>query len=147
MAVIAQMGGLGPFLFLPQPVQPCHGAETAVSVPLGDELFGVFPIDRQAFRLEVRAEIAADPGAFIPVNIQPIQAVEDGVHGAGDEPFPVGVLDADDEAAAVVTGKEPVEKGGADVADMRVTGRAGRIADADVVGHFRFLGYVRNDIS
>ena len=134
-AVVAEMGRFGAFLFRAEGEEPFDGAVATVGVALGNQAFRVFVVDGEAFRLEVGAEIAADPGAFVPINIQPIQAVEDAGDGAGDEALLVGVLDADDEAAAAMPGKEPVEKGGADVADMGVAGRAGGIADADVGGH------------
>ena len=74
---------------------------------------------------------SADVGALVPVEPEPAQPVED----AGDHlprgPLGVGVLDAQDERAAVAPGVEPVEERRAGAADMQVArGRRGK-ADAD----------------
>ena len=87
----------------------------------------------QALRLEVGAVRPADLRAFVPVEAEPAQALEDGVEGLGDEARLVGVLDAQHEAAAFVTGEEPVEESGAYVADVRDARRAGSEANAN--GH------------
>ena len=51
----------------------------------------------------------------------------------------VGVLDPEDEDAAVMAGEEPVEERGAGAADVEVPGGAGRKAHANGLGHRRSL--------
>ena len=66
------------------------------------------------------AALALEEGAFVEIKTQPVHGVDDGVghllRGAGL----VRVLDAQDELAAVLTGIEIIEKGGAGAADMEV---------------------------
>ena len=70
---------------------------------------------------------------FVPVPIEPEPAhsVEDRVDRFLRGARPVGVLDPQQELAAVVAGKEPVEQGSARTADMEVAGRRGRKAGDD----------------
>ena len=87
------------------------------------QLLGELAIPRQAFRLEVGTEVASHAGALVPVEPEPSHAVEDAVDHLGGRALDVGVLDAEDERAAVVPGEEPVEEGGAGAADVEVAGR------------------------
>src|SRR3982750_4494240 len=79
----------------------------------------------QLLRLVVRPVRAADLGPLVPVEAEPAEAVEDGLQRLGDVALLVGVVDAQDELAAVLAGEQPVEKGRADAADVQVAGRAG----------------------
>ena len=86
-----------------------------------------------ALALEVWAAVAfAGPGgvgadrAFVPVQAQPAQAIEDDVHGGLGVAGGIGVLDAQDECAARMPGVKPVKQrgaGSADVQEARGTGR------------------------
>ena len=67
--------------------------------------------------LEIRAAVAlaraggvAGERAFVPIEAEPAQAVEDDVHGFLRIARGVGVLDAEDERAAGVAGVKPVEQ-------------------------------------
>ena len=87
--------------------------------------------------LEIRAEVAlaraggvAGERAFVPIEAEPAQAVEDDVHGLLRIARGVGVLDAEDERAAGVAGVKPVEQRGARAADVQVAGRRRGEADA-----------------
>src|ERR1700712_864487 len=61
---------------------------------------------------------AADIGAFVPVEPQPAQGVEDGGVTLGAVTRGVGVLDAEHERPARMARVGPVEQGGADQADV-----------------------------
>ena len=96
-----------------------------------------------ALRLEIRAAVAfaraggvAGERAFVPVEAEPAQAVEDDVHGFLGIARGVGVLDAQDERAAGVAGVKPVEQGGARAADVQVAGGRGGKTNA------RFHGFM-----
>ena len=79
-------------------------------------------------------EMGLEIGLAVPVEAEPAHAVEDRVDrrlgGAGL----VGILDPQQEAAAMVAGVEPVEQGGAGAADMEEAGRRGREAGDDAGG-------------
>ncbi|MFT5697071.1 MAG: hypothetical protein ACI9QQ_003055, partial [Myxococcota bacterium] len=48
-------------------------------------------------------------GAFVPIEPQPFQPSDDRGFALESRPLTVGVLDAQDECATVVTGKSPVK--------------------------------------
>ena len=48
-----------------------------------------------------------------------------GCNASCDIPLLIRVVDAQDELAAVLAGKQPIEQGGPHAADVQVTGRAG----------------------
>jgi hypothetical protein len=64
---------------------------------------------------------------------EPGEALQDDVHGLLGAALAVGVLDAQEEGAAMVAGEEVVEQGGAGAADMEQAGGAGGEAGSD--GH------------
>ncbi len=73
-------------------------------------------------RLKVRCVVAARAGAFIPVQAEPAQAVEDPADHLVRRSLGVGVFDAEDERAAVPPREEPVEERGTRPAYMEVPG-------------------------
>ena len=84
-----------------------------------------------ALRLAVRAEIATNVRAFVPVEAEPGQVAEDGLLGLLGGALEVGVLDAEDELAAPGAREEVVEERGAGAPDVEVAGGRRREADAD----------------
>ena len=70
----------------------------------------------------------ADLRAFVPIEPEPAQRLEDERLGAGDVALLVGVLDAQDERAARVTRRQPREEGGAYGAEVQRPGGGGREA-------------------
>ena len=82
-----------------------------------------------------RAGGVAGERAFVPIQPEPAQAVEDDVHGLLRVARGVGVLDAQDERAAGVAGIKPVEQGRARAADVQIAGRRWSKANA------RFHGF------
>ena len=77
-------------------------AEAAVGGAVGEQDFGVLAVDFGALGLAVGAVGTADVGAFVPVEAEPAEGVEDHLLGGGDEASAVGVLDAQDEFAAAL---------------------------------------------
>ena len=65
------------------------------------------------------------------MDAEPAEAVEDRLQRLGAVALGVGVVDAQDELAAVPAREQPVEQGGADAADVQVAGRARGEAGAD----------------
>ena len=59
------------------------------------------------------------------------------LHRIFDVPFLVGVVDPEDEPAAVVPGEQPVEQGGPHSADVQEAGRAGSEPGSYTHGVFR----------
>src|SRR5207248_690511 len=90
---------------------------------------------RPLLRLVVGAVGAADLGALVPVDAEPAEAVEDRLEGLGDVALLVGVVDAEDEPAAVAAGEEPVEQGRPHAADVQVARRAGGEPGPNRVSH------------
>src|SRR6185369_7221252 len=74
-----------------------------------------------------------EDGLAIPVEAEPAQAFENGLDRRFGGALPVGVLDAQAEGAAVMTGIEPVEQGRAGATDMQVA--SGRGGEAGNDGH------------
>ncbi len=72
---------------------------------------------------------------LVPIKPHPSQRIQNGLQRAFNLAFMVCVLNANDEGAAVVAGKELVEQRSADVAHMGLSGRAWSKADSDGVGH------------
>ena len=88
-------------------------------------------VEVTALALAVGAEFAGIARPFVRVDATPIQGFADVVLGALDEPGLVGVLDAEDEGAAVPAGEQPVVVGRADSAHVKRAGGAGGESDAD----------------
>ena len=75
----------------------------------------------------------------IPFETQPSKAVEDGGDGGRRRAFAIGVLDAQQHAAAEMTGIEPVEQCSPRATDMEEAGRRGGEAGDDLFGHETIL--------
>ncbi len=108
------------------------GFEGAVGPAVSKKDLGVLTVDFGAFGLAVRAEGAADVGAFVPGETDPAEGVEDHLLGGGDKAGAVGVFDAEDELAGALFGEDEVEQANVGSADVRVAG--GGRSDADAGG-------------
>ena len=99
------------------------GAEAGVGLALVPKLLGGLLVQVQALGLGVGAKVAAHLGTLVPVQAQPTHGAQDNlrvlVGGAGG----VGVVDAQDERAAVCTGESPVIDSGAGAADVQFARR------------------------
>src|SRR5262249_34287279 len=63
---------------------------------------------------------SADLGAFVPVDAEPFEAIENRLQRLGTIALGVRVIDAQDELSAMFPGVEPVEQRGAYAADVQV---------------------------
>ena len=105
------------------------GAFVLIGEAAGQKPFDAALIIFLPLRLEIRAAIAlaraggiAGERAFVPVEAEPAQAVEDDVHGFLRIARGIGVLNAQNEGAAGVPGVKPVEQSRARTADVQVAG-------------------------
>ncbi len=125
-----------PALLLAQHGQPLLRAVAVVGKAVFYQPVGIVPVEVQPLRLVIGAIVAAYLWALIPIQAQPAQAGHQVGHGLGVVAGAVGVLDAHDELAAMVAGKEPVKQRRPRRTDVKVAGRAGCDANADLcVGH------------
>ena len=107
-------------------------AEAVVGVaPLHQEL-GVLAVKAAALGLHIGSHRAAQVGTLVPVQAALAQGVVDHVHGALHQAALVGVLDAEQELAAVVPGDEPGVQGGAQVAHVHIACGRGGETSADL---------------
>ena len=74
---------------------------------------GDLPVQRQPLGLAI---------LLVPTEIEPAQALEDGIERGLGIALDVGVVDAQDHGAAVVAGVEPVEDEGARAPDVQKAG-------------------------
>ncbi len=81
----------------------------ALAQPLGSGL-----IQRQPLRLKKRS--------FVPLHAEPAHAIEDALHHILGGALEVRIFNAQNEYAAGVPGKEPVEKSSARTTYMQVAG-------------------------
>jgi hypothetical protein len=84
-------------------------------------------------RLEVGCVRPLNSRAFVPVESEPVQAIKNGLQDFGQVTLGVGVVDPEDEPAAVLTGEQPVIEGGADQPKMERAGRRRRDSDCGFV--------------
>ena len=96
-----------------------------VGLALAQELLDDLAVPLHPLRLVERT--------LVVIEAQPLHALEDRVDGLGGGALAVGVLDAQDERAAVTARVQPAEQGRADPADVQHAGGAGGEAGAD--GH------------
>ena len=112
-------------------------AEAGIRFALGEQALGGLLVEVQALGLRIGAEVAADLGALVPVEPQPAHGAQDDLGVLLGGARGVGIVDAQDEGAAVGAG--PVVDGGAGAADVQLAGGRRREADADGRGHVRLL--------
>ncbi|MCY1514001.1 hypothetical protein D9M68_485270 [compost metagenome] len=113
-------------------VETLGGAEAREGMPLADQLVGILLVDRAALALPVRAVRAADVRALVPLDAEPAQGVEDLLFGFAGRTQLVGILDAQDELAAVLPCEAQVEQSDIGGADVRIAG--GRRRDTGANG-------------
>ena len=99
--------------------------ESDVGFAFAEQAVHVFLINGPTLGLAIRAVVAADADAFVEPDAQPLERFYDVFLGARHEAVGVGVLDAENEFAAVLAGKEVVVEGGTYAADVERPGRAG----------------------
>ena len=112
---------------------PC--AAVFIEVPAGLEPVEVALVDRFALALEVRPVRSAFQRAFVPLQPEPAQPVEDHLHRLGRIPRAIGIFYPQHESAAGVASPKPVKKGGARASHVQIAG--GRRGKADTNIHPR----------
>ena len=99
------------------------GAGILVNMAASFQAREVFGINVRTLALLIRAKWTALVRPFIPVDAQPIQAFVNDLTGLLGIAFLIGILDAENERAAVLAGVEPIEKRGARSSHVEVSGR------------------------
>ncbi len=84
-------------------------------MPARAQLLGCGLVERQPLGLKERS--------FIPFHAEPAHAIEDALDHVLGGPLEIGIFDAQNEGAAGVTGKQPIEEGSARATYMEVAGR------------------------
>ncbi len=82
-------------------------------------------VDMQPLRLAIRTVVPTGVDPFGPIEAHPPQVLENRAFRFPRRALEIGVLDADDEGAALPTGEQPVEERRAGIADVQLPGRAG----------------------
>src|SRR2546429_1665211 len=99
------------------------------------KLFQILLVNIRSFALQIWSEISAHMRTFIPIEAEPAQSFINRGGGFFSIARSIGVLDAQNEFAVVMSREEPIEKGGARAADVEIaSGRRGE-ADADFGSH------------
>ena len=115
--VLALLGGLA------VGVELLLGAEAGIGLALVPELLGGLLVQVQALGLCVGAIVAAHLGTLVPVQAQPTHGAQDDLRVLVGGTGGVGVVDAQDERAAVCAGESPVIDSGAGAADVQLARR------------------------
>lgn len=110
-------------------------AEAAVGVGVVEKALGVRLVEGGALGLFVGGVRAGDEWAFVPLQARPTEGFVEGVFGARDGAFGVGVFDAEEELTAGGFSEEVVEEGGAEGAEVEEARGGGGEASAG-----RFMG-------
>src|SRR5437773_12254465 len=99
------------------------------------KLFQIPLVNVRPFALQIWSEISALMRSFIPIEAEPAQSFIDRGSGFFSIARSIGVLDAQNEFAVVMSREEPIEKGRTCAADVEIaSGRRGE-ADADFGSH------------
>ena len=122
-ALIALEGVLALLRGLAVGVELLLGAEAGIGLALIPELLGGLLIQVQALGLGVGAKIAAHLGTLVPVQAQPTHGAQNDLRVLVGGTGGIGVVDAQDERAAVCAGKSPVIDSGAGAADVQLARR------------------------
>ena len=88
-----------------------------------------------ALALQIWPEISTDMRAFVPVQAEPFKSIVNRSYRFFDMARPVGVFNAQNEFAAVMPRKEPVEERCSRAADVEIASRRGGETDADIRIH------------
>ncbi|MCY1279971.1 hypothetical protein D9M71_54020 [compost metagenome] len=142
VAVVAR-GFLALGLLGAQLVEAFGGAETGEGVALVHQFLGILLVDLATLALAIGTMRAADIRAFVPLDAEPAQGIEDLLLGLAGGAQLVGVFDAQDELTAVLARETQVEQGNVGSAHVRVAG--GRRRDSGTDGGHGLLSKQRDD--
>src|SRR5207244_4115269 len=99
------------------------------------KLFQIPLVNIRSFALQIRSEISAGMRTFIPVEAEPAQSFINRRGGFFGIARSIGVLDAQNEFAVVMSREEPIEKGRTGAADVEIASGRGGKTDADSGSH------------
>src|SRR5690242_18398592 len=83
-----------------------------------------------SFRLSVRRMWSTDVGAFLPLDPQPVKAIDYVSLGLGRRSFRIGVLDTEYQVATLSPAVQVIEQESAHVSEMQESTRRRRHAQA-----------------
>ena len=112
-------------------VQALLGAEAVVGFALCHQLLGILLEHTHALALHVGADRAAHIGALVPGQASGLQRAVDDIGSALNKTALVGILNAQDEGAAVVAGLQIGVQRGAQVAHVHIARGGRRKTSAD----------------
>ncbi|MNX71985.1 hypothetical protein D3C86_1033190 [compost metagenome] len=112
-------------------LKPLGRAETAEGMAFFQQLFGIGPVHRLALGLAIGTVRTADVRAFRPGEAGPAQRLEHLLLIFQRRAGGVGILDAQDELAAILLGEEVIEQRDVSGADMGLAGGGRCNADAN----------------
>ena len=101
-----------------------------VGLPVVEKLLNILLIYIATLALAIRPMIAAEAHALVELDAEPLERLDDVFLCSRHEAARVGVFNAEDEVAAMLTGKEVVVERGTNTADMKRSGRAWSETDA-----------------
>ena len=122
-ALIALEGVLALLRGLAVGIELLLGAEAGIGLALVPKLLGGLLVQDQALGLGVGAKIAAHLGTLVPVKTQPTHGAQNNLRVLVGGTGGVGVVDAQDERAAVCAGESPVIDSGAGAANVQLARR------------------------
>ncbi len=131
-------------LLLPERVEPLPRAEAAIRRPAPQQLVRVLAVDGAALALTVGSVRPAAVGALVPLQAEPAERLEDHRLAGARAALAVGVLDAQHELPAVLSGERVVEERDVGGAHVRVSRRARGNARSDRHGQTPRLSQGRN---
>src|SRR5215469_10236492 len=105
--------------------------ECAVRMAGVEQFLAILAVDFGALGLTVGAMRAADIRAFVPVQADPAQRLEDHLLAGRDEPGTIRVLNAQHKLSAALGGEEVIQQTDVSGADMGVAGGRGGDTDTD----------------
>ena len=88
----------------------------------------IFLIDVAALRLTIGTMVATKGDTFVKLDAEPLERLEDVLLGTRYKTLAVGVLNTEQELAAVLTSKKIIIQTGADTADVKRARRRWRKA-------------------
>ena len=124
-------------LFFAQRIKAFAGTVAAIGQALVEQFVDDLVVTVKSLGLVERT--------LVIIETQPGHALEDGVDGLGSGSLKVGILDAQDKFAAMLTGVEPGEERGACAAHMQVAG--GARGETGTYFHFGHKSYRKNAYS
>ena len=110
------------------------GRVAAIGVAGFDQLLGIRGVDVETLALHVRAMVASQFGALVPVEAQPAHRFQHDLDALVGAALAIGILDPQNERALVSARPEPAVECGSHAADVQVARRRRGKANANC-GH------------